>query len=159
MNRFLKGFFTLLISCVLLVSLTACNDKDNNVSNNNNKQEEQSEKNNNLGIGKYKVEKKGNSVLVLTNDGNAISTTEYKFSNNVLTEAVLTQKFSSSSMAKTMYDTIKNETSITNQYVDLKVSGDTITMNYKTEILSAYTGMDKDALYNLMIETYSTYME
>lgn len=95
----------------------------------------------------------------MTNDGSASSTTEYKFSKGALTSATVTQKYSSSSLAQTMYDTMINESAISNQYVDMKVSGNTITMNLKSEILTAYSGMSQDDVYNLMYQTYSAYMD
>lgn len=151
-----------LLAVVMCFALTGCGDKEStNPNNDDNKQQEQNENNNDnsLGVGKYKVEKSENSILVITNDGSAISTTEYKFSGGTLTSAVLTQKYSSSALAKTMYDTMKNEPTITNQYVGMNLKSDTITMNLKNEILSVYNGMDQNEIYNLMYETYSMYME
>lgn len=152
-KRLLKGT----IIFVLLIGLAGCGNNEETPNSDNNQQ--QSQNNDNLGIGKYKVEKNNNSILVITNDGSAISTTEYKFLNGVLTNATITQKYLSSSVAKTLYDTMKNESAITNQYVDIKLSGDTITMNLKSEVLSAYDGMSQDQVYDLMNQTYSQLME
>lgn len=160
MKKTLKGLFAMLFAFMLLIGLTGCGNNEETPNNDNNNNQQQGEKNSNsLGVGKYKVEKKSNSILVITNDGSAISTTEYKFSNGFLTSAVVTQKCSSSSLAKTLYDAMKNESAITNQYVDIKLSGDTITMNIKNEVLIAYNGMNQDQVYDLMYQTYSAYME
>ena len=150
-----------LFAVIICFTLTGCGEKENTKSNNdnNNQQQEEKQNNNNLGIGKYKVEKNENSILVITNDGSATSTTDYKFTNGVLTNATLTQKYSSSTLAKTMYDTIKNEPAITNQYVDIKLNSNTITMNLKSEVLSIYSDMDQNTVYDLMYQTYSMYME
>ena len=112
-----------------------------------------------VGLNKYKVEKSGNSILVITNDGAAISTTEYKFSNNTLTEAILTQKYASKELAKVSYETLKKEPMITEQYSDINQNGNTITLIFKSDILKAYTGMNIDAVYDLMVQTYEPYME
>lgn len=157
-----KGLLIGLLTVVICFALTGCENKENvepNNDKNNQQQEEQKNNNNSLGVGKYKVEKKDNLILVITNDGSAISTTEYKFTNGTLTNAMLTQKYSSSALAKTMYDTMKNEPVITNQYVDMKLNGDTIIMSLKSEMLSIYNGMDQNAVYDLMYQTYSMYME
>ncbi len=155
-----KVLMIVLLGELMCFTLTGCGDKENTKPNNdNNNQQEEKQNNNSLGIGKYKVEKSGNSIFVITNDGSAISTIEYKFTSETLISATLTQKYSSSDLAKTMYNTMKDEPTMTNQYIDMKLSGDTITMNLKSEMLSVYSSMDQNAIYDLMYQTYSLYME
>lgn len=142
---------------IMCLGLIGCGKSENNEPGN---QEEQKDTNNSeLGIGKYKVEKKENSILVITNDGSAVTRTEYKFVSGVVDSAVVTQKYSSASLAKTIFETMKNESAITNQYVDMKLDSDTVSMKIKSEILSVYDGMDLNTVYDLMYETYSAYME
>lgn len=155
----MKKLFISIITITMCFILTGCKEKTNVVGKTDGDAKQQEQSNvNSLGIGKYKVEKNGNSILVVTNDGSAISTTEYKFTNNTLTNATLTQKYSSSAIAQTIYDTMKNEPTIINQYADMNISGDTIIMNIKNEILSVYNGMDQNTVYDLMYQTYSMYM-
>lgn len=151
-----------LLLIVMCLTLTGCGEKESNSGTNNNNIKEEEKENNSstdLGVGKYKVEKTNNSILVITNDGNSISTTKYEFSNEVLVGATLTQKCVSSAVAKSIYDTMKNEPSITNIYSDINISGDTITLKFKNENLVAYSGMSLNDMYNLLYQTYSSYMQ
>lgn len=152
----MKKIITFTLVMLMCFILVGCGNKENiDPNNEQNKTPNTSE----LSIGKYKVEKKGNSVLVITNDGSAISTTEYKFTNNALKSATVIQKYSSTALAKKVYEEMKKESAITNQYVEMNIKGDTVSMTIKNEILSAYNGMDIDIFYELMESTYKAYME
>lgn len=121
MKKFLKGLCVVVFT-FLLLGITGCGNKENNIPNDNNEQEQNNDSFN-LEVGKYKVEKSNNSVSVITNDGNAISMTTYYFENDKITSAKVIEEFSSKSIAETSYNVMKNETAIMNQYTDVKLDG------------------------------------
>lgn len=156
-RKLLIGLFLIVISFTLGVCGKEEIDKESN--NQETELKENKKSNSSLGVGKYKVEKGNNSVVVITNDGSGISTTTYYFTNGKLTSATLIEEFTSVSIAKTSYETMKNESAIMNQYSDIKLVGKKIILNIKSEILSAYSSFNYEDFYNLMHDTYQAYME
>lgn len=156
MKRFLKGLYIVVFTFMLMVSLTGCDDKNNSGNGAN---QEQDNSNVSLEIGKYKVEKSGNSVSVITNDGSNISTTTYYFENNKISSAKVIEEFSSKSLAEASYNVMKNETEIIKQYSDIKLDGKRVVLTLKSDIIGAYDSFDFNTFYNLMYETYEPYMQ
>lgn len=156
-----KKIFVGLLTIVMCFALTGCGKEEipnDEKTNNDVTQQKDNSNDYNLGVGKYKIEKGNNSVAVITNDGNGISTTTYYFTEDKITSATLVEEFDSKTIAETSYNAMKNEEAIINQYSDIKLDGKKIVLTVKSEILSAYSSFGYDAFYDLMTETYQAYM-
>lgn len=144
----MKKIITLSLILLMCFMLGGCKSKDENTNNNDRTNEP------GIQIGEYQVTKKGKSVFVITSEGAAISTTEYKFDDDKIAEATITQTYTTNDLAKTMYDQMKKEPQIAKQYADIKAEENNIILTLKKESLTAYINYNQNQLYDLMKEMY-----
>lgn len=152
--KYIKYLFIVSLICF---TLTACGNEipiDNNGNNDGAETD-----NEGIETGKYKVEKSGNSVLIKTNEGSVFTVTDYKFSGDSIESITMTQKYAYNDLASIAYNALLQETTIMEQYVDVKLSGNTIILKFNDDLKASYSGISQEEFYNLMYDTYKTYIE
>lgn len=146
----MKKILIIILTSLALFTFTGCGKE---------KKVEEPEPEKVLEVGKCRVKNNKNEVLVMTNDGTAINTTKYVFNNDTVESIIITQKYSNKDLAKTSYEALMKETQMTEQYASIELNEDTIVLKTKNEVVTMYAGKSKETIYNLMLETYKTYLE